>query len=149
MIPKNRKRVQFITTGTSKVDQSQRDTTDINKIVARAKRTGHFPQTGRQPFYADVSHVGSLLDSYEVVQRAEVAFSQLPAQVRRDMDNDPRNLESWLSDPKNLDQAVQHGLLTRPPEASPEPAKAPEPKARTASPAAPKTSPKGEPAGEE
>lgn len=148
----DRYRVAFKTSGISRVDQSQREHTDINKIVARAQKTGQWPYNPRgEPFYADASNVGDLMSSFEVVQRAEAAFASLPAEVRRSMDNDPRNLEEWLSDPKNLDQAVKAGLLTLPPqEASPEPGKgapkAPKEPGQTQPAKAPKTSqkPKGD-----
>lgn len=142
----DRQRVSLETKGPSRVDQSQRDLVDINKIVARAQKTGHWPYNPNrgEAFYADASQVTDLLESFEIVQRAEAAFAALPAEVRRAMDNDPRNLESWLADPANIETAAQHGLVNLPPEAPEEPAKAPQepakPATRTASSGAPKGS---------
>lgn len=108
-----RHRVPFVTSGKSRVDQSQRPLSDINKIVARAKVTGEWPNTmgQRQPFYADFSYCTDLLAAYEVVATASEAFAALPAQLRFDLGNDPRNLEAWVSDPKNYEQAVRYGII--------------------------------------
>lgn len=114
-------------TNPSRVDQSQREQTDINAMVARAQRTGQWPlpQSGRQPVYGDVSNVpSSMLEAFEIVEQASQAFMALPAEIRRSMRNDPANLELWLQDPSNRADAVKHGLLNPPPKPLLDPATA-------------------------
>lgn len=91
-----------------------KDQCDVNKIVANARRGMPPSWLARgQPVYIDASELPrDLTAAYEQVQRAEEAFSALPAAVRTAMDNDPRALEGWLADPDNRELAVKHGLFT-------------------------------------
>lgn len=126
--------------------QHLREASDINGIVARARR-GIAPTNVRPPGrFADVSDSPeSLTEAFLSVDRAITSFNELPALARDELGNDPRRLLE--ASPEFM---LRHGLVTRAEvdalrEASQEPAKAPEPKARTASPAAPSLSPKGKP----
>lgn len=106
-------RVQHFTQGESLTRQSERDSTDINKIVARAQKTGFLPEGNGQGWYGDVSEIGDYRSALEIVQRANEAFMALPAEIRRDLDNDPAKLVEYLSDAKNLNKAIEHGLIVK------------------------------------
>lgn len=109
----DRKRVAFETKGPVIVDQSDRDKVNINKIIERARRTGIWPTPNRSPIYADVSSAPKdLLSAFAVVESAKEAFMTLPAKLRRELNDDPRNLEPWLADEANAEQAEKYGLIT-------------------------------------
>lgn len=115
---------------------SFKDECDINNIVNRFKRTGQLPPGRGEPQFSDVSDVPSFMDALHRVAVAEEAFASLPATVRRECDNDPAVFLERLRDPEWV---IKHKLGDKyvpAPEGSPEPAKAPQPEARTASPAA-------------
>lgn len=84
---------------------------DINNIVAQFQKTGVLPQTTKIPVYSDNTNTPDLIDAFYTVQEAELAFLDLPARVRKLMDNDPRNLEHFMLDPQNTDILKKHGLL--------------------------------------
>lgn len=73
--------------------QQFRDECDINRIVKNATR-GIAPrfQARGVPQYGDFSQVPDLMGAYELVQRAEAAFMNLPAELRLELDNDPANI---------------------------------------------------------
>lgn len=107
-----------------KTRQQPAEQTDINGIVERARR-GITPTwiNSRSPIFADMTDVPKdLLTAYQKIESAEEAFMSLPAKIRTQMDNNPLNLESWLSDPANRSDAEFYGLMMKKPEATPSPA---------------------------
>lgn len=69
---------------------SFKDECDINNIVRKYKATGQLPSLVRQDArYGDFSDVPTYMEALERVRLAEEAFSALPAEVRKDCDNDP------------------------------------------------------------
>lgn len=78
------------TAAEGKTRQSDADAADVNAILARAMR-------GVQPLapapdevrYADVSGITDFRDAMDRVTRANAAFMQLDAKVRKEFENDP------------------------------------------------------------
>lgn len=95
--------------------QHFKDECDVNLIIERYARTGVLEHTSDvEPFFGDVSEVPTnLADSYDRLARAEAAFMALPAEIRKSLDNNPANLESWLSEPENRFKAEEFGLLKK------------------------------------
>lgn len=74
--------------------QQFKDDCDMNRIVKNAER-GIPPRfrTRGEPHYGDYSEVPlDLAAMYDQIERAEEAFMQLPAQLRLELNNDPRNI---------------------------------------------------------
>lgn len=68
----------------------------INNIVAKMKRGISPPSwlTANTPRYGDFSSgPQTLMEAFDVVQRAQEAFLSLPVEFRRELDHDPRNLD--------------------------------------------------------
>lgn len=139
----DRKRVSARTVETPpnvRTQQQFKDECDINVIVKHAMRgvPPRFMARGT-PQYGDFSELPESLDqAYALIDRAQEAFMALPAELRRELDNDPRGLERIT-----LEQAQKYGLTKAPPpekgesEAEPAPLASPPPQA------APKPSKKG------
>jgi hypothetical protein len=86
----------------------------VNVIVKQYHKTGILPQAKHyNGIYGDFSEVPTLMEAFEAVNRAEESFQQLPAEIRKLMDNDASQLEIWLSDEKNRKLAEEHGLLEK------------------------------------
>lgn len=105
----------------SRVKQEFLKEVNINSIMAKA-RQGVPPRLNpRTPMYGDfTSGPRTYQDAFEIVARAEEAFSQLPLEFRRDIDNDPRNM---FSAPKELWE--RHGLVKSSPQGKGQAAGAP------------------------
>lgn len=108
-----RRRVQIFFTEPSLTKQQFKDEADINKIIAKYKKTG-MPTNylnNREPVYRDVSSVPSYQEALDVVRTAQDTFMAMPSNVRSRFDNDPAKLLAFLQDPANAEEGVKLGLL--------------------------------------
>jgi len=97
-------------------DQSSKNMCDINKIVAQYAKTGMLPQFQQKiPQYGDFSNLPTLAAAMEIVQEAKQQFMELPANIRKLMDNDPRKFETFLQDPTNHETLLKAGLIVQKP----------------------------------
>jgi len=111
-IHKRENRVITKIEGVSKTDPSYAKAADINVMVARFNKTGIPPHDVRHGGrFVDVSEIKTLSEMYELSNLALEAFQSLPARVRKLMNNDPSKLEDFISDEKNYDLCVEHGLI--------------------------------------
>lgn len=94
--------------------QSDRDSVDLNSIVAKYLRTGEAPGMKGLPAYGDYSASTTLHDSMNIVRDAEAAFASLPAEVRDACNNDPGALLDLVADPARQEEAIALGLIEAP-----------------------------------
>lgn len=108
----------------SMTQQQFKDEADINNIMARYQKTGvlvdPLTQTTRKPMFDDFSELGDFRDHQQAVIDAQEMFMQLPSRLRARFQNDPAELLQWLSNPANKEEAMELGLMTKPPEMTPE-----------------------------
>lgn len=85
---------------------------DINTIMARYETTGVISHIGKTtPQYVDVTGMPpDFASALAILADAEAAFSQLPAKVRREFDNDPVKFVEFAQDPANVDRMREWGL---------------------------------------
>lgn len=96
-----------------RTSQASKDETDINVIVKRNGLTGMLPQGAAIPTYGDFEHAGDYRESLDAIRRADVAFMQMPADVRSRFDNDAAKFLDFFNDPKNIDEAIRLGLAVK------------------------------------
>ena len=102
--------------------QSFKDECDINLIVRRHAQTGLWDHVAkRQPHYGDFSEARDLADAVELVNQANQGFMELPAAVRKAVQNDPVKLLQAMADPLAFDALVQLGLPVEDSYKSPQP----------------------------
>lgn len=95
-------------------DQSYKNACDINVIMANYAKTGMLSHvTDKTPKYLDCTEIPSLERAYDLVYAAEEAFADLPPDIRKLMDNNPANLESFILNPANADILVRNGLILK------------------------------------
>lgn len=121
--------------------QSDADDCDINVMMARYQATGEPPRVNpREPQWGDFSSVPDYQKSLAIVQQAQEDFALLDADVRARFGNDPSQMLSFLSDEANREEAMELGLVIRPPDPPPvqkvEIVNPPEPRGRKAAAAA-------------
>lgn len=118
-------RAIFHTEGPSLTRQEFAEECDINSIMARYEGhviggPGNLPPA--VPVYFDfASAPQTLLEFLTFMQDADRQFMTLPAQVRREFDNDAKLFVDFASDPDNLEQMRTWGLAA--PAPAPEPSK--------------------------
>lgn len=112
--------VAFVSAKPTMTQQQFKDEADINRLVDRFLRTGEVPPVDGRAMYGDFIDVP---DGYQAalnaVIEAQAGFDALPSKTRQRFNNDPAELLSFLQDPKNLDEAVELGLLEKPVPAEP------------------------------
>lgn len=109
------KRVVTINNEPSRTQQQFKDDVNINKIMAKYKKTGMIkhinPNSG---VYADMTNIGSYQEAMETVINAQNAFQDLPSNIRAKFQNNPQELINFLKDPRNDDEAINLGLRVKP-----------------------------------
>ena len=83
--------------------QSFKDSTDINKILKKAQISGGLSHALKydEAVYGEFTGV-DLLGAFEQCGRAQAIFADLPAEVRREFDQDAFKFAGYASDPANI-----------------------------------------------
>lgn len=94
--------------------QAPQEDTDLNVIMARfgLKDGSRIPRwQSPEAIYADFTDIpDNPVELAEALRQGELAFAQLPAQIRRQFDSGAQ-LYQWLHDPTNVPEAIKLGLL--------------------------------------
>lgn len=104
-------RVVFTANGSidkSRCDPTFAEDSQIKNMLIKFAR-GEVHQ--REPFYADVSEYGDFRAVQERVIHLRSEFDKLPSEVRNLCENDPSNLPSVISDPKNKEFLEKVGFF--------------------------------------
>lgn len=97
--------------GHGRTKQSFKDQVNINKILARYRKSGMIDHVNRMaPFYGDVSNLVGYQEAIEKVRMAEDLFSSLSSDVRKRFENDPSKFIEFMSDSKNIKEAIELGI---------------------------------------
>ncbi len=88
--------------------QSFKDSTDINKILKKAQVSGGLSHALKyeEAVYGEFTGV-DLLGAFEQCRRAQAIFADLPAEVRREFDQDAFKFAGYASDPANVGRLKQ------------------------------------------
>lgn len=85
---------------------------NVNNIMKKYKKTGTVThvRNATAGVYQDLTKMPSYEEAVQTVTRAEQAFQEVPALVRKRFDNNPQKMIDFLNDPKNQDEAIKLGL---------------------------------------
>lgn len=109
---KTHKRVQLDCSSPKITDQSSKAMCDINNIMAQYAKTGLFTHLSKDVGqYIDNTLAIPLEQAHDMLMEAKDLFYQLPAQVRKLMQNDPTQLNEFISDPDNHPILIKYGLI--------------------------------------
>lgn len=109
----------------TKCVQSERDSSDINNIMARAYKTGKIPVLmNRQPL-PEMPDVGTYQDMLNKVVFAQQSFEKLPSAIRVEFENKPEKMlqaiEQSANDPVLCQKLADLGLVNPPAPVEPAP----------------------------
>lgn len=104
----------------TRTKQEPKDECNINSIMARYAQTGIIDHVAAvQPIYEDVAGISvDYQEALRIVENAQVAFNSLPSALRKELDNNPANLVSFIQNPDNMERCIEYGLLNKPPQVS-------------------------------
>lgn len=100
--------------GVSKTRQEFLSSCDINSTMKRFSVTGYLPVNAGSPRFVDNTTVTDYQEAQMLLMNAQESFDALPALLRKRFGNDPEKLVLFLSDEKNLDEAIKLGLVQPP-----------------------------------
>lgn len=130
----DRERETLICGDKSRTQQSFKEECDINRILAKFRKTGELSHlTDHEPQYGDFSSSVDYKEALDRVHAAQADFDGLSARVRARMQNNPANLLAFMDDPENEDEARELGLLPQLEHPEPPPPSGPDPQGATAS----------------
>lgn len=94
---------------TGRTKQAFKDQCDINKILKKAQIKGGLSHVQKYPeaVYGEFSQDTDLLTARNRIARAEQIFGELPAEARREFQNDALRFVSWAGDPANAGRLVE------------------------------------------
>lgn len=104
----------------SRTVQDGKDDADINVIMERYARTGQFKPPANLPQYGDFTGVTDFQSALDLVLAAEDGFMQLPAKLRSRFHNEPAALLEFLAKEENRQEAIDLGILPKPPQKQPD-----------------------------
>lgn len=94
----------------SVTEQSHKNECDINKIIARAEKTGLLPVSLDRGTFGDFSGVDFVTMNIKIA-KAKEAFMSLPVDIRTRFGNDVGALLDFIDNPANLEEARKLKLL--------------------------------------
>lgn len=113
LLKTERRRVQFKTKGPTLTKQAMRDACDINRIMKRYQKTGLIEHVKQGGTYGDFTDVKSYHEAMNQVLAANEAFMTLAAELRARFNNDPSKMIEFLTDPANIKEAEELGLIEK------------------------------------
>lgn len=94
-------RIDFTADGVGRTKQSFAKEADINNILARYKKTGAISHLAKfEGSYGDATSI-DLHAAMNTVKNAEDMFGELPAEIRREFDQDPGKFLDFVQNPDN------------------------------------------------
>lgn len=103
----------------SLTQQSQKEESDINVIVARFGVTGLLPQRLNVLNLEAFDDIFDYQTAMNAVVAADRAFLQVPADIRARFQNDPQKFVEFVSNPENKEELYRLKLAERPPDPPP------------------------------
>lgn len=96
----------------SKTRQEFADECDLNQLMERYEsgRTSIPPLPGEPQYFDTTLFTTDFREAMDMMNHAENAFMRLPAQVRKEFDNDPQKFVAYALDENNGEQMVKWGL---------------------------------------
>ena len=92
-------------------EQHHKDACSISQILSMYDKTGLITHVNRSTAqYGDFTQVNEYQESLNMVIRAQNAFDELPAHVRKKFENDPGQFFEFATNPDNQEEMVKLGL---------------------------------------
>lgn len=104
--------------------QSEAASCEINNIMAKYEKTGMIDHVKENGQYVDLPNGIEYHDAMNLTLAAQQSFAGLPAQVRKEFDNDPTQFLAFVENPENVARMGELGLLNEPQTAPEDDAKA-------------------------
>lgn len=117
--------------GVSRTQQHFKDEVDINRIMAKYRKTGVIQHVTRaRQVYGEFDTTSNMAEQFQTVAKAQQQFDMLPAEIRNKFKNSIPGFFAYIADPANREDCIAMGIFEKPP-APPSPPPSPDPKTET------------------
>jgi phage internal scaffolding protein len=104
----------FNTIGESLTQQHFQEECDIINIIKRHDRNGIIEHVQRgQARYGDFSEVTDYREALDLVQDANNEFMKIPADIRKQFNNNPGEFLNFVNNPENEEEMIQMGFVKK------------------------------------
>lgn len=108
-------KMPFYTEGESLTQQHFLEECDIKTIIKKHDRTGIIQHVARGVAqYGDYSEVHEYREALDLINSADESFAGLPAEVRKQFNNDAGEFFEFATNPDNAEAMVELGLAPSP-----------------------------------
>lgn len=108
-----KKRVIIDCSGESKTQQHHEKETNVNKIMAKAYKTGMVPVSMKSPLLCEnFESAADFMECQNIIAKARQDFMALPSSIRKRFANEPANLMEFLQNEDNRAEAIKLGLVS-------------------------------------
>ena len=96
-----------------RTEQHHKMECDINNIIKKYDRTGLITHISKiEAKFGDFT--GEEFQTMQnIVAGAKTMFNELPVEIRKEFDNDPQKLISFMENPDNRERAIELGLIDK------------------------------------
>jgi phage internal scaffolding protein len=100
-----------IKTGKGLTEQAHKEECDINYILRDYARTGFIKHAKEHEGKYDDFSVQDFQEAMFIVAQANSMFEELPGQVRKEFNNDPKQFLGFVQNPDNKERMEKMGIL--------------------------------------
>lgn len=101
----------------SLVEQHHKDLCDVYNILSRYDKTGIITHVNNaKAMYGDFTEINEYREALNLVQNAQSSFDEMPSNIRERFRNNPGLFMEFITNPANLEEAVELGLAERRPQ---------------------------------
>jgi len=108
-----RRRVQKHFYKPSMTKQAHKDECDVNKILAKYRKTGVLAHLKNNPGHYDYAPDTDFQGALELVNKANEQFNKLPGSIRQTFANNPAHFVEFVSNPNNEAEMIEMGLIPK------------------------------------
>ncbi len=96
----------------TKTQQQFKDDNKVSNVVQKFLQTGIAPMVNQtEPKYLDISGLGDFTEQLNRVTEVTQAFQGMHSSIRARFENKPQNMLHFMEDEKNIEEAIQLGLI--------------------------------------
>jgi len=111
--PNGSKRVLTVPQGETMTEQHHKKRHDVNRIIAKYKKTGIIDQQMKNGFYGDFTGSQDFQHAVNRINDANNDFAMLPSHIRERFSNSPAYLLDFISNNDNYSEAIALGLVKK------------------------------------
>lgn len=110
----------------SLTQQHDKEDVDLNILLKKFGVHAKPTFTNKLPLQGDFTQITDYRSAMQIIKESEVAFGELPSNIRDRFDHDPAKLLEFIYNKDNREEAIKLGLIDAPKKTADEPKGSPQ-----------------------